>query len=60
MKNKIENCPCCNGTAIIEAGYTNITKMIVCEECGIRTYPCFTEEEAIKKWNKREWYKDCK
>ena len=60
MKEVILNCPCCNSPAVIEDGYSGLTKMITCTKCGVKCGASFNEREVIDMWNRRDWYANSK
>lgn len=54
--DNVLKCPCCNGDAKIEKGYSGLTFQVICKKCDLRTGANFSKEDAVECWNRREWY----
>lgn len=51
---KLKRCPFCGCSAKVRKEIQPFVRFYAsCNVCGIKTLSCDTEEQAVKKWNRR-------
>jgi Lar family restriction alleviation protein len=53
MSEELKPCPFCGGDAQVTYFWQSYSHMIVCEDCGNKTPPQHTKDEAVAAWNRR-------
>lgn len=49
---ELKSCPFCGGEAKLTK-YKDGVPLVVCSKCMAHTCLCFSVEEAVERWNKR-------